>query len=146
MTRRNVILLLFLVLFWGGPTVLAYYTDWLWFKDLGFAGVLRVRFLTQASLFVLGGLVSAGVILWSAFLARRLAEQAVGSVEMPGSAQMRAMERPFSMAVVGGGLLLALNMAGGAAGGGGVGGGPFGGSPLGQAALVSGCFLRSLVF
>ena len=116
MTRRNVILLLFLVLFWGGPTVLAYYTDWLWFKDLGFAGVFRVRFLTQASLFVLGGLVSAGVILWSAFLARRLAEQAVGSVEMPGSAQMRAMERPFSMAVVGGGLLLALNMAGAAVG------------------------------
>ncbi|MGH2376690.1 MAG: UPF0182 family protein, partial [bacterium] len=68
---RNLILLLFLVLFWGGPTTLAFYTDWLWFQDLGFAGVFRTRFFAQAALFVLGGLVSAGAILWSAFLARR---------------------------------------------------------------------------
>jgi len=116
MNTRNLIVLILLVLFWGGPAVLAFYTDWLWFQDLGFAGVFRTRFLAQASLFVLGGLASVGAILGSAFLARRLAEQAVGSIEMPASAQMRAMERPFSLAVVGGGLFLALNMAGAAAG------------------------------
>ncbi|MGQ0548783.1 MAG: UPF0182 family protein, partial [Armatimonadota bacterium] len=116
MSTRNLILLILLVLFWGGPAALGFYTDWLWFQDLGFAGVFRTRFLAQAALFVLGGLASAGAILGSARLARRLAERAVGSIEMPGSAQMRALERPFSLAVIGGGLFLALNMAGAAAG------------------------------
>jgi uncharacterized membrane protein (UPF0182 family) len=115
MNTRNLILLILVVLLWAGPTTLAFYTDWLWFSDLGFSGVFRTRFLTQAVLFVLGGLVSAVAILGSARLARRLADRAAGSIEMPGSAQVRLMERPFSMVVLIGGLFLALNMAGAAA-------------------------------
>ncbi len=115
MKTRNLVILLLLVFLWAGPAVLGLYTDWLWFKDLGFAGVFRTRFIAQTALFVLGGLLGAGAILWSASLARRFAEQAVGAIEMPGSAQMRAMQRPFSLAVIGGGLFLALNMAGVAA-------------------------------
>ncbi len=115
MKTRTLVILLLLMFLWAGPVVLGLYTDWLWFKDLDFAGVFRTRFIAQATLFVLGALVSAGAILWSAFLARRLAEQAVGTIEMPGSAQMRAMQQPFSLAVIGGGLFLALNMAGVAA-------------------------------
>ncbi len=115
MKTRTLVILLLLMFLWAGPVVLGLYTDWLWFKDLDFAGVFRTRFIAQATLFVLGALVSAGAILWSAFLARRLAEQAVGTIEMPGSAQMRAMQPTFSLAVIGGGLFLALNMAGVAA-------------------------------
>ncbi|MDQ7841448.1 MAG: UPF0182 family protein [bacterium] len=115
MKPRTLIILLLLLFLWAGPVVLGLYTDWLWFVDLGFAGVFRTRFLAQATLFVLGALLSTGAIMSSAFFARRLAEQAVGTIEMPGSAQMRAMERPFSLAVIGGGLFLALNMAGVAA-------------------------------
>jgi len=112
MSRRTAVILTLAIAFWGVPRALGLYTDWLWFADLGFAGVYRTRLLTQAALFAVGGAASLVLLLGSAVLARRLSDRAIGQVEVPGSAQVRAMERPFRAAVLGGSLLLALVMAG----------------------------------
>jgi len=109
---RTLVVLAIALVFWFVPKALGLYTDWLWFADLGFAGVYRTRLLTQAALFAAGGAASLVLLLGSAVLARRLGDRAIGQVELPGSAQVRAMERPFGIAVVGGTAFFSLVMAG----------------------------------
>jgi uncharacterized membrane protein (UPF0182 family) len=109
---RLMVIALFLIVFWVGPVVLGLITDWLWFTDLGFLTVYRTRLLTQALLFVVGGGVALAFILGSALLADRLGRRAVGNVEFPGSASVRAMEPMIRLAVVGGSAFLALMAAG----------------------------------
>jgi len=111
MSRRLWILLPFLFVFWFGPATLGPLTDWLWFADLGFLDVYRTRLLTQGMLFLSGGAVSVGFILGSVFLAGRLSRRAVENIEFPGSAAGRGMEPTFRLAVLGGGLFLALTSA-----------------------------------
>ncbi|MBI4279483.1 MAG: UPF0182 family protein, partial [Armatimonadetes bacterium] len=112
MSRRAAIILVFLILVWGGPWALGLITDWLWFADLGFESVYRIRLLTQGTLFLVGGVAALALLLGNVFLAQRLSHRALGQVELPGHAQMRAMEPTFSLAVIGGGLFFALTMAG----------------------------------
>ena len=112
MSVRIFVILAVALVFWFVPKALGLYTDWLWFADLGFAGVYRTRLLTQAALFAVGGAASLALLLGSAVLARRLGDRAIGQVELPGSAQVRAMERPFGIAVVGGTAFFSLVMAG----------------------------------
>jgi uncharacterized membrane protein (UPF0182 family) len=68
MSRRTKIILIPLLLFWGGPKALALYTDWLWFADLGFEEVYRTRLLAQVTLSALGAALfvglSSGVPCW----------------------------------------------------------------------------------
>ena len=116
MSRRLLIPLIFVFVFWFGPAMLGLITDWLWFADLGFLPVYRTRLLTQGGLFALGSAVSLGLILGGALLADRLSRRAVGHVEFASSAQIRAMEPTFRLAVLGGGLFLALMTAGTLAG------------------------------
>lgn len=112
MNRRILAVVTFALLFWGIPGALGLYTDWLWFADLGFAGVYRTRLLTQALLFTVGAVAALSILLGSAALARRLSDRAVGQLEFPGSAQARSLERSFGMAILIGGLFLSLTMGG----------------------------------
>jgi hypothetical protein len=109
-------MVLFLGLFWGAPRVLGIATDWLWFTDLGFAGVYRTRLFAQAVLFVLGAAVALGFFLGSVRLALRLSSGDEGLMKFSESAQMQAMELPFRQAVTWGSALLAFMMAGSLAG------------------------------
>ena len=115
MNRRTTIILTLGILFWGVPVALGLYTDWLWFADLGFTGVYRIRLLTQVALFAAGAAVFLGLVLGSAVLARRLSERAADDLALPGS-QLRAIEGSFTQLLGAGALLLGLTMAGSMAG------------------------------
>jgi len=115
MNRRTTIILTLGILFWGVPVALGLYTDWLWFADLGFTGVYRIRLLTQVALFAAGAAVFLGLVLGSAVLARRLSERAANDLTLPGS-QLRAIEGSFTQLLGAGALLLGLTMAGSMAG------------------------------
>ncbi len=117
MNRRVTLILVFLFLFWLGPRILDLATGWLWFADLGYLGVYRLRLVAQGLLFIAGGAVSLGLILGSALLAQRLGSQALGHMEFPGNAATRAMEPSFRTAVLGGGILFSLMAAGSLAAG-----------------------------
>lgn len=112
MRPRTTILLVVLLVVWAGPRLLGILTDWLWFVDLGFAGVFRTRLLTQAALFGAGGVLALALIMGSAAVAQRLGRRAVGEIEFPGSAQVQQMEPTFRLAVVGLGALFGLMAAG----------------------------------
>ncbi|MBI3998943.1 MAG: UPF0182 family protein, partial [Armatimonadetes bacterium] len=117
MNLRTILILAFLLVFWGIPSALGILTDWFWFVDLGFQGVFRIRLLAQGGLFLLGAAAALGLVMGSAALADRLSRRAVGLVEFPGSAHVRAMEPSFRLAVAGGSLVIALMAAGSLAGG-----------------------------
>src|SRR3990172_2684322 len=94
--NRRMIIFLVLVLIWGGPKALGILTDWLWFTDLGFAGVYRTRLLAQVTLFILGAAGGLGLVWGSAVLATRLSRQAIGAPHLIGSGLLN--ERQFAAA------------------------------------------------
>lgn len=116
MSRRTAVILTLAIAFWGVPRALGLYTDWLWFADLGFAGIYRTRLLAQVILFALGGAVFLSLIFGSVIVARRLSDRSAGEVEFPGSPQARAVERQFARVFVAGSLLLGVMMAASMAG------------------------------
>ena len=62
MLKRPVRFLLFAVLalvFFAGPTLVRFYTDWLWFGEVGYQQVFLTMLRTQATLFVIAFLISA---------------------------------------------------------------------------------------
>src|SRR3972149_8385410 len=109
--NRRMIIILVLVLIWGGPKALGILTDWLWFTDLGFAGVYRTRLLAQVTLFILGAAGGLGLVWGSAVLAPRLSRQAIGAPYLLGSGLLN--ERQFAVTVAGGGLLGGFMLGGG---------------------------------
>lgn len=54
-----------------GSLVVTYYTDWLWFKDVGYSSVFIKTVLTKILLFIAGALVFAGVFYLNVSLSRR---------------------------------------------------------------------------
>src|SRR3990170_3418556 len=112
--NRRMIIILILLLIWGGPKALGILTDWLWFTDLGFAGVYRTRLLAQVTLFILGAAGGLGLVWGSAVLATRLSRQAIGAPHLIGSGLLN--ERQFAVTVAGGSLLVGFMLAGGFSG------------------------------
>src|SRR3972149_584051 len=108
------IIILVLVLLWGGPKALGILTDWLWFTDLGFAGVYRTRLLAQVTLFILGAAGGLGLVWGSAVLATRLSRQAIGAPHLIGSGLLN--ERQFAVTVAGGSLVVGFMLAAGFSG------------------------------
>ena len=47
---RILALVLFLLMFFGGPSLVRFYTDWLWFQEVGFASVFSTTWTTRAVL------------------------------------------------------------------------------------------------
>jgi len=66
-----VIIIMLLMLFGGGIVTL--YTDWLWFKDLGFGCVFTTRLLTQLKVGLLFGVIFFAIIYGNLWYARRIA-------------------------------------------------------------------------
>ncbi len=66
-----VVVIALLLLFGGGIVTL--YTDWLWFKDLGFERVFTTRLLTQLKVGLLFGVVFFAIIYGNLWYARRIA-------------------------------------------------------------------------
>ncbi len=71
---RLSILLLFALLFFGGPSLVTFYTDWLWFNEAGYRQVFTAMLTAQTTLFTI---VFATAALWLS-VNLRLALAAVG--------------------------------------------------------------------
>ena len=64
MTRRAIrfsILVAFLVVFLATPSIVRFYTDWLWFGELGYQFVMATMLQSQGTLFTI---VFVGLLLW----------------------------------------------------------------------------------
>jgi len=61
---RFVVLGLLALAFFGGPSVIRFYTDWLWFGEVGYQPVFLTMLRAQATLFAATFAVAA---LWLAF-------------------------------------------------------------------------------
>lgn len=87
--------------------------DWLWFGSVGYAGVFRTIFFTQALLFVAVFAVSAGVLWVSGWLAHRCARQAQAwTPEVLGKPVGEMATRlPWRAAIAGAAVLVGLLMA-----------------------------------
>ena len=58
-TTRVVILILGLIIFFGGPSLLGFATDWLWFGELGYQQVYLTTLRTQGTLFAIAFAITA---------------------------------------------------------------------------------------
>ena len=67
-----IVAIIALLILFGGALV-ALYTDWLWFKNLGFERVFTTRLLTQAKVGLLFGIVFFAIIYGNLWYARRIA-------------------------------------------------------------------------
>src|SRR5688572_32585771 len=66
MTKRTIrfsILAAALVVFMAAPSFIRFYTDWLWFGELGYQFVLTTMLRSQGTLFTI---VFAGMMVWLA--------------------------------------------------------------------------------
>src|SRR5688572_31418006 len=96
---RAFIIALALVIFFGGPTLLSFYTNWLWFGEVGYQPVYLTMLRAQGTLFTIVFVVAA---LWLTGNLR-LALGAIGDVRpvfttrdgievtLPGQQQMRTL-------------------------------------------------------
>src|SRR5258705_12277009 len=58
---RLALIAVFALVFLGGPSVLRFYTDWLWFGEVGYQQVFTTIVRSEASLFTMAFVVS---VLW----------------------------------------------------------------------------------
>jgi uncharacterized membrane protein (UPF0182 family) len=96
---RFTIIVVALLLFFGGPSLVSYYTDWLWFGEAGYRQIFTVMLGTQALLFTVVFAVSAFWLAANVSAALR----AVGDIRpvfttrdgvdfvLPGRQQMRSL-------------------------------------------------------
>jgi uncharacterized membrane protein (UPF0182 family) len=102
MPQRPVRFLLFAILaliFFAGPTLVGFYTDWLWFGEVGYQQVFLTMLRAQGTLFVIAFVIAA---VWLA-ANLRLALATVGDVRptfttregievpLPGREQLRVI-------------------------------------------------------
>ena len=52
-TSRIVILILAAIIFFGGPSIIGFATDWLWFGELGYQQVFLTTLRAQGTLFTI---------------------------------------------------------------------------------------------
>jgi uncharacterized membrane protein (UPF0182 family) len=114
---RLVLLVLGLLIFLGGPTLLRFYTDWLWFGEVGYQQVFLTMLRSQGVLFTLSFVVATA---W--FVANlNVALNAIGNVRpvfttregiqvtLPGGRQLRTMARSAALLLA---ALIALFVSG----------------------------------
>src|SRR6266550_82579 len=106
---RNIVLIVLAVLFFGGPSLLRFYTDWLWFGEVGYQQVFTTIVRSEASLFTFVFVVS---VVWLVFNLR-LALGSVGEgrpifttqqgmeVALPGRQQLRTIASAIAMVISG---------------------------------------------
>jgi uncharacterized protein len=96
---RLLVIVVAVLLFFAGPSLLAFYTDWLWFGEAGYQQIFSVMLGAQTTLFVV---VFAGAALWLAGNLN-LAMRSIGDsrsvfttregidIVLPGRQQMRSI-------------------------------------------------------
>ena len=102
---RLAILIVFALLFFGGPQLVRFYTDWLWFGEVGYQQVFTTIVRSEASLFTIAFVVS---VIWLV-VNLRLALGSVGEgrpifttqqgmeVALPGRQQLRTITSAAAM-------------------------------------------------
>ena len=102
---RLVALVVFALLFFGAPSMVRFYTDWLWFGEVGYQQVFTTIVRSEASLFTMAFVVS---VLWLV-VNLRLALGSVGEgrpifttqqgmeVALPGRQQLRTITSAIAM-------------------------------------------------
>jgi uncharacterized protein len=114
---RFAVLALVIVLFLGGPSLLRFYTDWLWFGEIGYQNVFLTMLRSQGTLF------TVTFVLATAWLALNLnlALAAIGNVRpvfttregiqvtLPGGRQLRSLALGAALLVA---ALIGLFLAG----------------------------------
>jgi uncharacterized membrane protein (UPF0182 family) len=106
---RLVVIIVAALLFLGGPSLVRFYTDWLWFGEVGYQQVFTTIVRSEASLFTFTFVVA---VLWLVFNLRL----ALGSlregrpifttqqgieVALPGRQQLRTMASAIAMVLAG---------------------------------------------
>jgi uncharacterized membrane protein (UPF0182 family) len=61
---RVIIIVVLALLFLGGPSLLRFYTDWLWFGEVGYQQVFTTIVRSEASLFTITFVTA---VLWLVF-------------------------------------------------------------------------------
>src|SRR6187399_1200053 len=69
--RRLPILLVFVVLLTGIPSIATFYTDWLWFKELGYEAVFLRSLSAQTLVAAVSGIVVFALLAGNLVLALR---------------------------------------------------------------------------
>src|SRR2546428_825603 len=104
---RLSILLLFALLFFGGPSLVTFYTDWLWFNEAGYRQGFTAMLTAQTTLFTI---VFAAAALWLS-VNLRVALAAVGdfrpvfttreglAITLPGRQQLRTVALAVAVVV-----------------------------------------------
>jgi uncharacterized membrane protein (UPF0182 family) len=102
---RILVLAIFALLFLGGPSLVRFYTDWLWFGEVGYQQVFSTIVRSEASLFTITFVCS---VIWLVFNLR-LALGSVGEgrpifttnqgmeVALPGRQQLRTIASAVAM-------------------------------------------------
>src|SRR5437762_870169 len=106
---RFVVLGILLLLFLGGPSLLRFYTDWLWFGEVGYQQVFTTIVRSEATLFtavfvisVLWLVVNLRVALGSVGEGRPIFTTQQGmEVALPGRQQLRTIASAVAMLLAG---------------------------------------------
>ncbi len=104
---RIIVILAGLLIFLGGPTLIRFYTDWLWFGELGYQFVFTTMLRAQGTLFTIAFVAA---FAWLAFNLR-IAVSSVGDdrpvfttregieLALPGRQQLRTLALGVAMAL-----------------------------------------------
>src|SRR5207253_8537357 len=77
MNQRKLILIflgILVALVLAIPTAIQFYTDWLWFGELGYTSVLKTRVVTKWLLGLSSGFITFGVLWLNFAIARRVSK------------------------------------------------------------------------
>ena len=104
---RLAVLVVFALLFFGGPAMVRFYTDWLWFGEVGYQQVFTTIVRSEASLFTFAFVVSVLWLVVNFRLAlvsfregRRIFTTQQGmEVALPGRQQLRTITSAIAMVV-----------------------------------------------
>ena len=115
--RRIPILVVLVLLITGIPAVAKFYTDWLWFKELGYEQVFLRSLSAQTGVTVVAGVVVFALLAGNLLLALRALRPRPFMIATPHGPQTIMMDpssiRPLALGIVGLVSLLIANYAGG---------------------------------
>src|SRR5215208_2604703 len=106
---RFIVIIVVAVLFLGGPSLVRFYTDWLWFGEVGYQQVFTTIVRSEASLFTMTFVVAVFWLVLNLRLAlgsmregRPIFTTQQGiEVALPGRQQLRTMASAIALVVSG---------------------------------------------
>ena len=107
---RAIVLIVLALIFFGGPSLVRFYSDWLWFGEVGYQQVFSTIVRSEASLFTAAFVVS---VLWLVVNLRLALGSVVGEgrpifttqqgveIALPGRQQLRTIASAIAMILAG---------------------------------------------